>query len=364
VRPGIQATLALLIAPFGIVAGSEAIAYTQRVGPSGDDFTGLLAVPAGVSLLVVGLLILWRSRRLDDGRTRRYGRRVALAAGAAVAFNFMVFPVGLAYVFTHIARTPVEHIDLGPRAQDVTLTTSDGLHLAGTYVPSRNGAAVVAFPGRKGPQAPARMLIRHGYGVLILDRRGEGHSDGDPNAFGWNGTRDITAAVDFLERRPDVEPGRIGGIGLSVGGELMLQTAAHDTRLQAVVADGAGSRSVREDADMPGRKTLSLENAVQVALTAGVTLFSGHTAPPNLHDVVGRIAPRHLFLIEAGKGVDSEALNPAFYAAAREPKTLWQIPEAGHVAGIRARPAEYERRVTGFFDSALLGGSKGSPEHK
>jgi uncharacterized protein len=208
------------------------------------------------------------------------------------------------------------------------------------------------------------MLIRHGYGVLILDRRGEGRSDGDPNALGWNGTRDITAAVDFLERRRDVEPDRIGGIGLSVGGELMIEEAAHDTRLKAIVADGAGARSVREESDMPGRRTLSPETVVTAVLTAGVSLSSGHGPPPNLRDLVGRIAPRHVFLIEAGKGVDSEALNPAFYAAANEPKTLWEIPEAGHVAGIRARPAEYERRVTAFFDAALLGGSKGSPQDK
>ena len=34
-------------------------------------------------------------------------------------------------------------------------------------------------------------------------------------------------------------------------------------------------------------------------------------------------------------------------------KTLWEIPGAGHVGGIRAQPAEYERRVVGFFDAAL-----------
>ena len=67
-------------------------------------------------------------------------------------------------------------------------------------------------------------------------------------------------------------------------------------------------------------------------------------------------------LIAAGKGVESEVLNAGFYAAAGEPKTLWNIPEAGHVAGIRARPAEYERRVVGFFDKALLSVSKGSPQ--
>lgn len=38
---------------------------------------------------------------------------------------------------------------------------------------------------------------------------------------------------------------------------------------------------------------------------------------------------------------------------AREPKTPWEIPEAKHVGGMEARPAEYERRVAGFFDDEL-----------
>ena len=42
--------------------------------------------------------------------------------------------------------------------EDVTLTTSDGLRLEGWYVPSKNGAAMIAFPGRKNPQVHTRML--------------------------------------------------------------------------------------------------------------------------------------------------------------------------------------------------------------
>ena len=74
------------------------------------------------------------------------------------------------------------------------MTTSDGLRLAGWYVPSRNGAAVIAFPGRNGPQAHTRMLARHGYGVLLFDRRGQGESEGDPHGLGWEGEKDIKAA--------------------------------------------------------------------------------------------------------------------------------------------------------------------------
>ena len=115
---------------------------------------------------------------------------------------------------------------LGVPHEDVSLETSDGLDLEGWYVPSRNGAAVVVFPGRNGPQRHARMLVDHGYGVLLFDRRGEGGSEGEPNAYGWGGDRDVHAAVDFLQRRPDVEPDRIGGLGLSVGGEVLLEAAA------------------------------------------------------------------------------------------------------------------------------------------
>lgn len=43
-----------------------------------------------------------------------------------------------------------------------------------------------------------------------------------------------------------------------------------------------------------------------------------------------------------------------YYAAAGEPKELWFEPELGHSAFWQAYPEEYERRVVGFFDAALL----------
>ena len=43
-----------------------------------------------------------------------------------------------------------------------------------------------------------------------------------------------------------MQGGRIGGIGFSVGGEQLLEAAARNHRLRAVVADGAGERSLRE----------------------------------------------------------------------------------------------------------------------
>jgi dienelactone hydrolase len=198
------------------------------------------------------------------------------------------------------------------------------------------------------------MLIRHGYGVLLFDQRGEGRSDGDPNAFGWSAEKDFNAAIAFLAARPDVGRGRIGGLGLSVAGETLLQTAAHNADLRAVVSEGAGNRSVREIRDMPTNATYWLNLPSHVVLTGAVATFANEAPPANLRHLVAAIAPRAIFLIAAGHGVDSEVLNRRFYADAGQPKTLWEIPEAGHTGGLRTRPREYEQRVVGFFDRRLL----------
>jgi uncharacterized protein len=82
------------------------------------------------------------------------------------------------------------------------------------------------------------MLIRHGYGVLVFDRRGEGQSQGDRNMYGWPGDKDLLAAVIFVQREPDVHQGSVGGLGLSADGEMLLQTAAETTGLKAIVSEG------------------------------------------------------------------------------------------------------------------------------
>jgi len=354
-RAGLRAVVALLFGFFALVTASEAFYYTREVGASGDDYTGFLAIPAGLLLLGIGAVILWKTRIRHDSLRRRYVRRLLLALGALVISVFVLFPVAESYVATHAARAVVPPAVLGAPYEQVEFTTSDGLRLRGWYVPSKNGAAVIAFPGKSGPQKQTRMLVRHGYGVLLFDRRGEGESDGDPNALGWAGVRDLNAAVEFLRRRSDVDPNRIGGIGLSVGGELLLQAAAESDAFKAVVTEGAGIRSIRE-ALMTSGSQKWFAAPVWAGTTAATAVFSNTLPPPNLRSLVSRIAPRPVFFIFATKGQGGEQLTADFYEAAREPKELWEIPDAGHTGGITARPAEYERRVIGFFDDALLAG--------
>jgi MYXO-CTERM domain-containing protein len=315
-RSGAQGALALFLGPLGIAAGVEAVHYAQT-GPSGDDFTGFLTIPAGLVLLALGAATLWRSRRTDDRLAWRYPRRALIAVAALVVTFVTVFPIGFAYVVTHTARAVVPENRLGAASENVSFETSDGLTLRGWYVPSRNGAAVISFPGRQGPQKPAAMLARHGYGVLVFDRRGEGESDGEPDIFGWGGDTDVKAAVDFLQTRADVDRSRIGGIGLSVGGEMMLEAAAEDHELRAVVSEGAGARSFSDSMDeqdvtdmTPVDKAL---NAVGIAVRTGaMTVFTNQAPAANLKSLVGRIAPRPVMFIAAPNSNHGEELNRGF----------------------------------------------------
>jgi len=264
-----------------------------------------------------------------------------------------VFPLAISYVVTHASRAIVPAADLGAPYENVEFTTADGLRLRGWYIRSRNGAAVISFPGRASSQQPAKLLARHGYGVLLFDRRGEGESEGDPNLFGWEGERDVHAAVRFLQGRPDVDPDRIGGIGLSVGGEMMIAAAAESTALKAIVSEGGSGRSVRGIVANPG--TTWQEVIGNGIATAGTAVFSNNRPPVDLRSLVPKISGAVFFVYGERGQPTEEPANRAFYDAAHAPRQLWEVPGSGHIGGTEARPLEYERRIVGFFDRTLLG---------
>ena len=200
------------------------------------------------------------------------------------------------------------------------------------------------------------MLARHGYGVLLFDRRGEGESEGDPNVFGWGGERDLLAAAAYLRSRPDIDSSRIGAIGLSVGGEMLIHAAAHSNAFAAIVTEGASGQSLRDELANPALARRLLDLPLQLSLTAAVAVLANELPPPSLKSEVAKIAPTPVFFIygEHGQGGTETRPNKAFYAAAREPKQIWEVPAGQHIAGITTRPAEYERRVVAFLDHALL----------
>ena len=76
------------------------------------------------------------------------------------------------------------------------------------------------------------------------------------------------------------------------------------------------------------------------------------SSTPGPGELVPKIAPRPVFFIHAGAD-DAGHLGPVYFHAAKEPKQIWEA-QGGHTDGIDKEPEEYERRVTAFFEAALL----------
>ena len=352
-RAGVGAAIALVLGLFALVVSGEGWYAATTVGPAADDYTGIPVLAAALGLLVVGVVTLWRSRRREGGVLRIVLRRAAIGAASAVTLVLVVQPFLMTYAYTHISRAAVPDVELGDAEYvDVSFETSDGLTLHGWYLPSRNGAAVIAWAGRTHAQDAARFLSEEGYGVLLYDRRGEAASEGDPNALGWDRATDVQAGIDFLQSRAEVDPERIGGIGYSVGGEMLLEAAAESDDLKAVVSEGAGIRSYKEGLELEGvQKWIQLP--VWVTTTVGVAFWGNSTPPANLEELVGEIAPRPVLFIYAERGTGGEELNPVYHDAASSSAGLWQT-ESSHVSGYDADPDTYRQRVVDFFDAALL----------
>jgi len=172
---GLQAVLALALGVLAVEGLALAVANARAGGVRGDDWTGFALGPAGLALIVLGVALLWQSRKPHG---RRLLRRSLLGAVAVLGIYWILLPVGIGLMATHRPQETVEAVDLGRAARSVTLRTADGLDLRGRYVSSRNGAAVIVFPGSASRAAQARVLVRHGYGVLMLDPRGYAESEG------------------------------------------------------------------------------------------------------------------------------------------------------------------------------------------
>ena len=121
---------------------------------------------------------------------------------------------------------------------------SEGETLAGTlYLPEGQGK----FPGvvvtgawttvkEQMPKTYAIELAKRGYAALTFDFRGWGMSGGifrfveDPQAK----TEDIIAAVDFLSTQPEIESGKIAGLGICASSGYMASAYTQNDKLKSV----------------------------------------------------------------------------------------------------------------------------------
>jgi uncharacterized protein len=333
------------------VLGVEAhAAGAVMAGRRASDFTGIAMALAGLVLVGVAL-------RLSVAGLRRWLQTLLVFAVVVVFGQLVLVPAINVSVVTHAPREamPTASTLALPGARDVTLSASDGVRLSGWYVPGRNGAAVILLHGSHGDRTSTedylRFLSRAGYGVLAFDARGHGQSGGHTNALGWQADRDVAGAVAFLRRQHDVEPSRIGMLGLSMGAEVALRAAANGVPLRAIVADGAGAATTGDNRLVSHGDFSSLYYAVNWLTMRQAELLSTYDEPAPLKSIVGRIEAPTLLI--ATNWQQEITIDRKYRALIGRNAQLWHVLDAGHTQTLRVHPARYKARVGAFFASAL-----------
>lgn len=351
-RPGVRAATAFTFGVLATINGGRHAHHIVAEGVTANDVTGAIALAAGVVLIALAGWIPFRHRgERTASPVKRWAIRAAVVAGGLFAAMFFYMPVGMAIVDIHSLHRPVgSPPDAG--YETVRLTTSDGLELDAWYHPSRTGAAVLMLSGGsgdiRGTISHARMLVRHGYGVLLFSGRGTGDSDGTPNSYGWGREKDAAAALDYLATRDDVQPGRVGALGLSTGADMAIDIAARRADVSAVVADGTAAIGYEDVKEFTGNPVTRLNGWV---LFKAIEIIQGSSGPKaSLADQLARTRAPSL-LVAAGEV--EKGWGELYDRSGGTRSQLWYLPDATHTGALRQYPRAYERRVVGFFDEQL-----------
>lgn len=294
-----------------------------------------------------------------------YGLTAIFAVGLAVFVTMAIIARGQAH---ELITNPIDAraaldaspADFGLPYEDVTVTSEDGIRLVGWYVPTENGAVIMAQHGLKSNRTAmleeAEMLHDHGYGVLLTSVRAHDESDGELISFGYHEMKDWEAWYQFLMQQDEVDPDRIGVLGTSMGATQAIQYASFNDDIVAVVAHSPYS---------------SIDDTVAVSVKALTGLPSFPFAPMIVFWAeqelgldsaeidaklwIDDISPRPVLILQGGQdtvvSVDSGEL---LFNAAGEPRELWFEADLGHAAFDSELPEEFEARVVGFFDQYLL----------
>ena len=130
----------------------------------------------------------------------------------------------------------------------------------------------------------AERFVAAGYAVYLFDYRGFGDSDGEPRQ--WVSPRrhlqDWTAAVAHVRALPQVDGKRVVLWGTSFSGGHVLQTAAADSRLSAVIAQ------VPHVSGLATLRQVPLRTALRLGVAGIRDLIGGWLGRPFYSPVVGR----------------------------------------------------------------------------
>ncbi|MBM2619727.1 alpha/beta hydrolase [Actinoplanes sp. LDG1-06] len=259
------------------------------------------------------------------------------------------------------------------------LTIAGILFLPDAPATERLAAVVVGHPGggvkEQTASIYAERLAREGFAALVFDAAYQGESEGEPRGLEnpFQRAEDVKSAVSFLSTRDEIDPGRIGALGICASGGYVPYAAQTDVRIRAVATvSGSDMGTVMRDGLGGGQSPETLRAMLEASTAArtaearggGVVLqewitdavdeetyeyyrtprgFHPRAVPPwpvrsvdllvqyDSYALIHLIAPRPLLMI-IGSEANTAYMSREAIRRAAEPKELFVVEGGTHIS--------------------------------
>lgn len=275
--------------------------------------------------------------------------------GFAICGIATIIVIGGVLAAPHQQKIGAPPVDLS--VTSVSIPRRSALPVSGWFIDSDLGRAGILLlhsirSNRREMIGRARFLYEAGYSVLLIDMQGHGETPGEHITFGHRESRDVHAALKYLQLQLPGQP--VGVIGVSLGGAATL-LGEEPIQADAVVLEEAVYSSI-------GR---AVGNRLAIRLGAlgrYLTPLLLWQIEPRLGILIQSLSPvsaiSHLMgptMIIAGSNDRHTLLDESkeLFQEASEPKLLWIVPGADHQNFHDYVPEEYERNVLEFFAKHL-----------
>ncbi len=253
------------------------------------------------------------------------------------------------------ANRPIGNPPAELSAEDHRISSESGSELATWLVRTEGSQAVVILlhpirSNRKSMLGRAKMLVRAGYSVVMIDFQAHGESPGDAITVGYREKHDVTAAVQFARKQ---FPGqKIAVIGWSMGGAAA--TLASPLDIDALVVESVYpsiTEAIYNRVEMrlgPAKHIVAPVLLVQLKPRLGISAKDlrpiDHIAKVNCPVlVIGGDQDQHTTVAETKR----------MFEAAAEPKSLFIVDGANHRDFLKFAPRQYQQKVLGFLNQNL-----------
>lgn len=268
---------------------------------------------------------------------------LAWTAASAVAEHFLLHPFRWDPGPTPAAR--------GWVYDDVSFRSADGVSLRGWWIPGASHRTIVMVHGwtssRREPYDKSAYLHDAGYNLLVFDLRGSGRSGGGITTLGLKEPLDVRAAIDFAKSR---DAGPLALFGYSMGAATVVETAAGDSRVAAVVEDsGYASLDDVVAAGFSRLTHLPLQPFGAAMVAAGQLDIGAPMSHVQPVDAAARLTQPLLAIVGTADQVVPPAQGYRLFAATQTPKQLLVVPGAGHTRAYYVEPAVYTQTVLRFL---------------